>query len=80
MAEQWRITWYEEGEVLYVVEVAGGFADAWALTQPYPYPDEDELPWQWLPRADAQLQFANGTQSVVVAWVGSMNRIVVERL
>lgn len=77
MADQWRITWYEEGEDP-LVEVIGSFADAWALAQPYP--DEDGLPWQWLPRADAILQFENGAQSVVAAWVDNVNRIIVERL
>jgi hypothetical protein len=77
MADQWRITWYEEGEEP-LVEVVSSFADAWALAQPYP--DEDGLQWQWMPRQDAHLQFANGAQALVAAWVDNATRTVVERM
>jgi hypothetical protein len=77
MADQWRITWYEDGEEP-MVEVVSSFADAWALAQPYP--DEDGLQWRWTPRQDARLQFANGSQAVVAAWVDNTTRTVVERM
>jgi hypothetical protein len=77
MAEQWRITWYEDGEEP-LVEVVSSFADAWALSQPYPH--EDGLQWQWIGRNVAMQRFAEGEQVVCASWVDNATRTIVERM
>lgn len=77
MAEQWRITWYEEGEEP-LVEIVSSFADAWVLAQPYP--EDDNLPWKWVERHIAVQRFAAGERAVRAAWVDNATQTFVERL
>ena len=59
---QWAVTWTPEGEV----EIMKSFADAWALSQPYP---DDNIPWTYTRKADIRARFHAGETRVRVAWV-----------
>ncbi len=70
---QWRVTFYEEGEEP-LVEVMRTFADAWAVAQPYP--EDDGLAWRFAgARAQIKARFDDpqGERSIRVCWVEGVN-------
>ena len=75
-SHQWAVTWVPEGEE----EVMKNFADAWAISQPYP---EDNGPaWIYTRKADIRALFHAGVKKVRVAWVEGDNQqaVWIERL
>jgi hypothetical protein len=59
---QWAVTWTPEGEE----EIMKSFADAWALSQPYP---DNNIPWIYTRKAEIRARFHTGETKIRVAWV-----------
>ena len=74
--QQWRVTFYEEGEEP-IVEVVSSFDTAWALSRPCP--EEAHLEWALEQRSVVTARFQN--ESVVcVAYVDLATRNVIEKI
>ena len=74
--QQWRVTFYEEGEEP-IVEVVSSFDTAWALSRPCP--EEAHLGWALEQRSVVTERFQN--ESVVcVAYVDLATRNVIEKI
>jgi hypothetical protein len=65
MNNQWRVTFYEEGDEP-LVEDVNSFADAWGLA--HPYPTLDGLRWKTQERANVEARFAAGENRIVVSY------------
>ena len=59
---QWAVSWTPDDEV----ESMKSFADAWALSQPYP---DDNIPWIYTRKAEIRARFHAGETKIRVAWV-----------
>ena len=77
MSNQWRVTFYEEGDEP-LVEMMRSFADAWAVSKPYP--DLDGRPWQRLEKANVEARFVAGENAIVVSRASNGTYTVIERL
>ncbi len=74
---QWRVTFYEQGEEP-LVEIMRTFADAWAVSAPYP--GDDGLQWARSNRANVEARFAAGENSIVVSRASQVTYTVIERI
>lgn len=64
--EQWRVTYYEEGEEPYT-EIVTRFSTAWVLSKPYP--QLDGLAWVITNKANIRADFEAGQNDICVSWV-----------